>query len=83
MSVQAVSRYALKLACVYLAAWTVSYIIFVGIDFQHYFEYLSLAWTGPGEIPAFIQMTSIVLTLFSAACLVGWKIVVKRRRGGT
>jgi hypothetical protein len=62
-------RYAVILAAIYFAAWTVSYAgIFVsrgdGLDFSHYFEYLALAWTfHGGELPAFILLFSVIAFL--------------------
>jgi len=62
-------RYAVILAAIYFAAWTVSYVgIFVsrgdGLDFSHYFEYLTLAWTfHGGELPSFIWLFSVIAFL--------------------
>lgn len=52
---------------IYLVSWTVSYSVFMGFDFHYYFEYLHLAWTNPGEKPAFIQITAIVLSIIAAS----------------
>jgi hypothetical protein len=46
--------YILALVAGYVLGWTLSYIVLVGTDFQHYYDYLYLAWTGPGEIPVFV-----------------------------
>jgi len=48
---------------VYFVSWSVSYSLIMGFDFRYYFEYLRLAWTHPGENPAFIQIIAVVLTV--------------------
>lgn len=48
---------------VYLTSWSAAYFWIVGSDLEHYGEYLRLAWTNPGEIPAFLQMISIIATV--------------------
>ena len=48
---------------VYLISWSVAYVLLVGSDSKYYLEYLRLAWTSPGEIPAFLQIASIIATV--------------------
>src|SRR5712675_659711 len=48
---------------IYAVCWTISYLLLVGWHFEFFFYYLQLAWTSPGEIPAFIQILSIGLTI--------------------
>lgn len=44
----------------YAAAWTASYLLVNGTDFDSYFDYLELFWTGGGfERPAATGMLSI------------------------
>jgi hypothetical protein len=63
------SRYAVVLVAVYLAAWTASYaVMFVsrgdGLDFCHFFEYFRLAWTfHGGELTSFIWLFSVIAFL--------------------
>lgn len=76
-------KYAVVLAVVYLAAWTVAYaVMFVsrgdGLDFTYYFEYLRLAWTFSGEeLPSFIWLFSILAFL----PLAGLSVFLLRRLG--
>lgn len=59
-----VFRYSGTLVGVYLAAWTASYVIMVGLDFSHFFEYFRLAWTfNGGELPTFIWWFSVLAFL--------------------
>ena len=48
---------------VYMVAWTISYVFFMGIDFRYFLEYFRRPWTSAGEIPAFINMVAIVLAV--------------------
>ena len=64
------------LVAVYLAAWTVAYSIMMEFDYRYYFEYLYLAWTSPGERPVFIQIISVLVTIF---VLVAFFVVNKRK----
>lgn len=50
----------------YILAWTLAYIIFVGFDFRHYVEYFRFSWTQPGETPAFIQYLATIATVVCA-----------------
>ena len=47
---------------VYAITWSAAYLVAMGFDLKYYLEYLRLSWTNPGEIPAFIQMTSLIIT---------------------
>lgn len=58
---------------IYLAAWTLAYIWIVGWDFRYFLQYLKLAWTRPGEIPAFIQWIAMGTTVVVIAVLLWWR----------
>jgi hypothetical protein len=60
---------------IYAFNWTICYMVFVGWNFRYFFKYLYLAWTSPGEIPSFIQIFSIGLTL-----LMCFLVFLKRKR---
>jgi hypothetical protein len=47
----------------YFLSWSVAYVVLVGWDLGYYWQYLRLAWTNPGELPAFLQIVAIVATL--------------------
>jgi hypothetical protein len=47
----------------YFLSWSVAYVVLVGWDLEYYWQYLRLAWTNPGELPAFLQIVAIVATL--------------------
>jgi hypothetical protein len=64
---------------VYLIAWTAAYLFFVGTDFQFYLNYLRLAWTEPGEIPTFIQATSLAVTVLVFALFFLWRVLAAKR----
>jgi cyanate permease len=46
----------------YFLSWSVAYVVLVGWDPEYYWQYLRLAWTNPGELPAFLQIVAIVAT---------------------
>lgn len=50
----------------YLAAWTVVYLAVMAGDTRYFFEYLVLAWTDPGEIPATINIFALIITAITA-----------------
>ncbi len=60
-------KYVVVLTAAYFVAWTVSYMFMVAgadLDFSHYFEYLTLAWTfSGGELPTFTWLFSIIAFL--------------------
>lgn len=47
----------------YFLSWSIAYVVLVGWDLEYYWQYLRLAWTSPGELPAFLQIIAIVATL--------------------
>jgi SNF family Na+-dependent transporter len=47
----------------YFLSWSLAYVVLVGWDLKYYWQYLRLAWTNPGELPAFLQIFAIVATL--------------------
>lgn len=53
---------------IYFISWTVGYVFFVGWNFKYFFNYMYLSWTSPGEIPSFIQVFALGLTL--VMCLI-------------
>ncbi len=63
----------------YFLSWSIAYVVLVGWDLKHYWQYLRLAWTDPGELPAFLQICAIVAT-FVLCILV---FVLCRKRIGT
>jgi hypothetical protein len=65
---------------VYLISWSIAYFWLMGSEFKHYFEYLRLAWTSPGEIPAFIQIASIIATILIMLVII---MVVRSRAAST
>ena len=65
---------------VYIAAWTVFYMLLMGVDFSYYFIYLYYAWTGPGEIPGLVQFFSLATTLIGVAVFLVIKLLVNRYR---
>ena len=64
----------------YAVGWTLIYTLQMHGDFQYFFTYLYLAWTGPGEIPAFIQVGAIGVALVAPFCLWVWRRFWARRR---
>ena len=56
-------RIVAAVVAVYFISWSAVYVWIVGSDFRYYGKYLHLAWTNPGELPAFLQVTSIVVTV--------------------
>lgn len=57
-------NYIVVLIGLYLFLWTVVYSVLMKFDFNYYWDYLWLSWISPGEIPAYIQMYSVSLTVF-------------------
>ena len=53
---------------IYLIGWTIAYVFAMGVDFRYYVYYLYLAWTGPGEIPAIIQVLAFIITFGLLLC---------------
>jgi hypothetical protein len=47
----------------YFLSWSIAYVVLVGWSLEYYWQYLRLAWTNPGELPAFLQIVAIVATL--------------------
>ena len=68
-----VSRHIGLLLIIYAGAWTASYIFFVGLDFRYFFQYLRFAWTGPGELAAFVQALALILTAICFTGVLLWK----------
>jgi len=68
---------SLLLVALYVAAWTLAYAAIMEGDFQYYFEYLKLAWSAPGELPALIQIYSVSVALVSFIVVIA---AVRRKR---
>jgi hypothetical protein len=62
----------------YFLSWSIAYLVLVGWDLEYYWQYLRLAWTNPGELPAFLQIFAIGATL--VVCILVF--VLRRRRVG-
>ena len=62
----------------YFLSWSIVYIVLVGWDLKYYWQYLRLAWTNPGELPAFLQIYAIGATL--VVCILVF--VLRRKRVG-
>ena len=63
----------------YFLSWSIAYVVLVGWDLEYYWQYLRLAWTNPGELPAFLQAIAIVATL--VVCILVF--VLRRKRVAT
>lgn len=70
----------LRILAIYIAAWFVSYVLYVGFNFQFLAEYWVLFWQGGGETPTFIQLTSWLLTLAAVGIWLGVRFF-RRRQG--
>jgi hypothetical protein len=68
---------------VYVTAWTVAYLFFVGANFQFYLQYLQLSWTGPGEIPTLIQATSLAVTALVLVVFFLWRALAAKRKNSS
>jgi hypothetical protein len=73
----------LRIGAVYLAAWFVSYVFYVGADFQFVADYWIFFWTGGGELPTFIQLTSWLLTLAAISAWVVVRSLLRRKSRDT
>ncbi len=71
-------KYIILFFGLYIFLWTVVYAVLMKFDFRYYMSYLWLSWTNPGEMPAYIQMVSVILTLLLAIGFLLWKFVVNR-----
>ena len=49
----------------YFVGVTAVYIFIMGLDFSQYYDYLFLAWTSPGERPAFMQWGGFLTAFLS------------------
>lgn len=58
-------RYIVLFVGIYIVSWTVIYAVLMKFNFKYYFNYLWLSWTSPGEVPAYIQVVSLILTVLS------------------
>jgi hypothetical protein len=57
---------------IYFISWSIAYVWLVGSDLTHYWEYLRLAWTNPGETPAFLRMVSVAATILMLLLIFGF-----------
>jgi hypothetical protein len=58
----AVARFLRRIGFAYAGAWSAAYLLVMGFDPKHYFEYLILAWSHPGERPAMINFLAVATT---------------------
>lgn len=47
----------------YCISWGVTYSIIMKMDYRYFLEYLRMSWSGPGEIPAFIQISALFISV--------------------
>lgn len=73
-----VIKYIAMILGVYIFLWTVAYAVLMKFDFKYYFNYLWLSWTGPGEMPAYIQISAVILTILVALAFTLWKFLTKQ-----
>ena len=69
---KAVGAFLLVFLIVYFVAWTISYVLFMGLDFRYYFKALKFAWTNPGETAVFIQILALGITLLVMLVILLW-----------
>lgn len=62
----------------YILVWTVVYSVIMRGDFAYYGRYLQLAWTSPGEIPAMIQLVTLICTVIAA--VIAWFCLRKKQQ---
>jgi hypothetical protein len=72
-------RWVVRILATYIVAWVVSYLFYVGLDFQFFAEYWMLFWRGAGELPVFIQLTSWGITFITLGVWVGLRFVGRRK----
>lgn len=48
---------------IYLASWTAMYFFLMGADASYFLDYLKLSWLGGGEIPGFIHLGALAVTV--------------------
>jgi len=62
----------------YFVLWTLTYLIIMGPEYKYFIEYFKLAWTNPGEVPAFLQMVALIGTLILIISVFLFKFFVKK-----
>lgn len=67
----------------YAVSWTATYTVLMEGDFKYFIEYLGLAWTGPGEMPAMLQFLSLAATGVTVALFLLIRVVMLRKRQQT
>jgi hypothetical protein len=60
-------KYFFSIVVGYCFGWTLFYLIFMGVDFRFFLKYLVLAWTSPGEIPVFINIGALSVSIIFTA----------------
>jgi hypothetical protein len=73
-------RYVALIFGLYIVSWTFVYAVMMNFDFKYFFDYLWASWTGPGEIPALIQVYSIGITIIFIFGLAVWRLAQKKIR---
>jgi hypothetical protein len=71
-------KYLGLLSGVYIISWTIVYAVLMNLDFKYYLNYLWLSWTDSGEMPAYIQAVSVIITLLLAMGFMFWKYVANK-----
>lgn len=75
-----IAKFVAVTVVAYATIWTTVYAVFMKFDFSFFAEYFLLAWTGPGEIPAYIQFLSVTITFLTMAGVVSWKLIASKIR---
>jgi hypothetical protein len=64
-----IPRLVLILIGTYLAGWFVLFSILTGFDYQYLLPYFAYSWSGGFELPAFIQLGAIAVTVLAGVVL--------------
>lgn len=81
-----VVSFAGAMVLTYFLSWFVVYAIVMNFDFGFVFEYLTLGWTGGGELPTFIQFGALLVTAIvalAAGLLAYFRARRRQPQGGT
>jgi hypothetical protein len=62
----------------YCLVWTMVYSIIMEGDFRYFSRYLQLSWTSPGEIPAMIQLVTLICTV--TVSFITWFCLRKKQK---
>lgn len=64
----------------YFVAWVLAYSIVMEFDYAYLGRYFILAWSGGGELPAFIQLIALSFALITA--IAAMLVVLGRNKMG-